>query len=524
MNLDFTRLALTILCVLALGAVGVQAQTLTIALHEEPTAIDPHYQSFTPNVQLAATLFDALVRKNRMAEPEPALAESWQVDGNVWTFHLRRGVTFSDGSPLTAADVVFSFDRVYTIPYSPSSYALYLNQVQAVKALDDYTIQVTTEGPAPVLLANLAMIPILSQRAAQQASQSKTDQAVLDPSALVGTGPFQLVHWQRGQELVIKRNPHYWGTAPAWEQVVFKLIPDGAQRVEALLQDEVDVIEAPPVDEIPHLEKMPTVFVQKVPSTRLMYVGLNQSMSVPSGMAGTLGKNPLTDRRVRAALSLAIDRDYLARNTMNGAAQAAGNLLSYPGFGTSERFGQAPAVDLTLARQLLAEAGYANGFTLSLGASVGGDRNDDRVAQAIADMWSKIGIQVQVELLAPAQFFRQRDNYAFSSYLSGWTVVTGEISHPLLALAVTPDHGLGYGITNWSHYRNSQLDRLVIQATQTLDNNLREKLLQQAAEELLLDYGLLPVLFELSTWAMNQRVRYAGRVDQYTLPQDIHPL
>ena len=514
----------SLLWVIGLNAYAAGTQTLTVALQEEPSAIDPHYQSFTPNVQLAATLFDPLVRKNSQSVPVPALAESWQVDGNTWTFTLRQGVRFSDGSALTAKDVVYSYERVYKIRNSPSSYALYLSQVQEVKAVDDYTVQIITDGPAPVLLENLAMIPILSQRAAAQDGDPNAIQRPIDYKKLAGTGPYQLHYWHRGTELVVARNPYYWDEAPVWDQVVFKPIADGHQRVEALVTGVVDIIEAPPVADLARLETMPAIFIQQVPSTRLMYIGLNQSQVVPEGMAGTLGKNPLTDQRVRAALSLAIDREALVQSVMSGVAQAAGNLLSYPGFGASERFALAPLPDVAKARQLLKEAGYAQGFKLSLGAPVGRYRNDEQIAQAIAAMWGQIGVEVEVELFTPALFFKQRDQYAFSSYLSGWSVMTGEMSNPLIALAMTPDPSLGYGITNWSHYSNHHLDQLIVQAMQTLDEDKRAVLLEQASTMLMVDYGLLPILFEMSTWAMKQSIRYDGRADQFTLPQYTYPL
>ena len=515
--------------VVLLWLIGLQVHaapthTLTVALQEEPTAIDPHYQSFTPNMQLAATLFDPLVRKNSQSVPVPALAQSWQVDGDTWTFNLRQGVRFSDGSFLTAADVLYSYERVYKIRNSPSSYALYLSQVKAVKAIDDYTVQIITDGPAPVLLENLAMIPILSQRAATQDSHSESLSQLINHKSLAGTGPYQLEHWHRGTELAVVRNPYYWDEAPAWDRVVFKLLPDGQQRVEALVTGAVDMIESPPVAEITRLQSMPAIFTQQVPSTRLLYISLNQDQAVPEGMAGTLGKNPLRDQRVRAALSLAIDREALVQTVMSGVAQAAGNLLSYPAFGAGERFALAPLLDVAKARQLLKEAGYAQGFKLSLGAPVGRYRNDEQIAQAIATMWGQIGIEVEVELFTPALFFKQRDQYAFSSYLSGWSVMTGEMSNPLIALAMTPDPSLGYGITNWSHYSNHQLDQLIVQAMHTLDVDQRAILLEQASTMLMVDYGLLPILFEMSTWAMKQSIRYDGRADQFTLPQHIYPL
>lgn len=501
-----------------------QAQTLTIALQREPTSMDPHYQASMPNMQLAMTLFDPLVRTNSQAVSEPALAHSWEVEGNQWTFYLRPNVHFSNGVLLTADDVLFSLSRPYKIQYSPSSYVVYLNQIKELRRLDEHTIQITTHQPAPTLLADLAMIPIISQQTARKMAGANVYQAPLNPEALVGTGPFKLLSWQQGDAITLERNTHYWGAQVAWEQVTFKPMTSGADRVQALVTKQVDLIEAPPIDEIPHLEKMPTVFVQKKPSTRVMYIALNQARAVPGGFQTATETNPLTDHRVRTALSLAIDRTYLARNVMNGAAVPAGNLLSHPAFGVSQELAVAPALQFERALELLHAAGYAQGFKVTLGAPVGLYQNDAGVAQAIADMWSLLGLEVEVLLETPEIFFKLRDQYVFGSYLSAWNASSGEMSQSLKALAMTPDHHLGYGIMNWSHYSNAHLDQLVTQALQTLDADLRQHLLQQAAQELIQDRVVIPILFELSTWAMRHGLRYEGRADQHTLPQYIYPL
>ena len=506
---------------LSLGGLAA-ARDLTIALATEPSSMDPQFHSLTPNIQFSQTIFDPLVRTDANAMPVPCLAESWKVNGNVWVFKLRPNVKFSDGSPFTADDVIFTYARVPKVPNSPSSFTLYLKAIDKIEAVDPLTLKITTKGPAPVLLPNLFMVPIMSKKAASgPAPEGKTTVELNRGDGLIGTGPYKFVSWKRGAEIVLERNPHYWGAKPAWDKVVYRPITNPAARVAALLSGGVDLIENPPTDDLAKLEKDSKLHIQKTPSLRVIYVALNQSKEVPPGMSGTDGKNPLTDKRVREALSLAIDRNAIVARIMDGVAQPAANLLAYPAFGASKKYSTAPAADLAKAKALLAAAGYPKGFTLSLGSPAGRYINDQRIAQTIASMWANLGIKTDVETMAPPVFFKKRDSYAFSTYLAGWAASTGEMAHPLTALVLTHDPKQGMGTTNWSHYSNPELDRLVVEASRTQDDGKRAEMLQQAGNMAMDDFAILPLQFELSVWAMKQDVRYGGRADQLTLVQDI---
>lgn len=524
MNMFKQKAIITAIIATCLGGVSVaQARDLVIALRAEPTSMDPQYHSLTPNTQLSLTLFDPLVRTDSQSKPVPALAETWEVDDDVWTFHLRKDVKFTDGSPLTAEDVVFTYDRVSKVPNSPSSYALYLSTVDNVEAVDDHTVRIKTKGPSPVLLPNLSMVPIMSHKAAAgDAPEGKTTVQLNAGDGLVGTGPYKFVSWQRGSEIVVERNDDYWGEKPDWERVIYRPITNPAARVAALLAGDVDLIEDPPTDDLERLKNENSLYVQETPSLRVIYIALNQGDEVPKGMEGTNGKNPLQDRRVRQALSLAIDRQAIVDRIMGGAAQAAGNLLAFPGFGTTENLSKAPAADLEQAKKLLAEAGYPNGFTVSLGSPAGRYTNDQRIAQTVAAMWARLGVKTNVETSAPAVFFKQRDQYDFSTYLAGWAVSSGEMINPLKSLTMTKDVAKGLGTTNWSKYSNAELDALITQASTTLDDVVRADILGKAGELVINDYGILPLQFELSVWAMKKDVRYDGRADQFTLAQEIY--
>jgi len=519
-TLAFTALAAT-LCFSA----AAQARDLVIALRSEPTSMDPQFHSLTPNTQLSETIFDPLVRTDKVAKPVPSLAESWTVDGDTWTFKLRKDVKFSDGTPFTAEDVVFTYERVPKVPNSPSSYALYLSSIDRLEVVDPHTLKIITKGPSPVLLPNLSMVPIMSSKAAAgSAPEGKTTVELNRGDGLIGTGPYKFVSWKRGAEIVLERNENYWGEPPAWDRVIYRPITNPAARVAALLAGDVDLIEDPPTDDLPKLKENKNLHIQETPSVRIIYIALMQGDEVPPGMEGTNGKNPLKDRRVREALSLAIDRQNIVDRVMGGSAMAAGNLLAYPGFGASEKHSKAPKADLERAKKLLAEAGYPNGFTMSLGSPAGRYTNDQRIAQVVAAMWARLGVKVNVDTMAPAVFFKQRNAFAFSAYLAGWAASSGEMLNPLNSLVVTKQPELGLGTTNWSKYSNPEADKLVLEASRTMADDKRAALLEKAADMIMEDYGILPLQFEMSVWAMKKDIRYEGRADQMTLAQDMTPV
>lgn len=503
-----------------LTAQSAVARDLTVALKTEPSSLDPQYHALTPNNQIAQTIFDTLVMTDGDLKPMPSLAESWTSEGNTWTFKLRSGVKFSDGSPFTADDVVFSYARAGKVPNSPSPFTIYLQKVEKVEAVDPLTVRITTSQPFPLLISNLANLPILSAKAAAgSAAEGKTTAELNNGDGLVGTGPYKFVSWKRGAELVLDRNPHYWGKAPAWDKVTYRPLSSAAARVAALLSGGVDVIEDPPTDDLPRLKKEAGLNIVEKPSARIIYVALDQHGEKTPGITGA-DKNPLLDKRVREALSLSIDRHALVERIMGGVGQPAGQLLPSTMLGASKALAQAPKVDVEKAKKLLTEAGYPNGFTMQLGSPNGRYINDSRVAQTIASMWSRIGVKTTVEAAAPPVFFKNRDSYAYSAYLAGWSVSTGEMSNALNALLVTPDPKKGVGTTNRSRYSNPEMDKLVEEAGVIMDDKVRGEKLAQASEMAMKDYAMIPVHFELSTWGMKKGLNYKGRADQMTLVQD----
>lgn len=506
----------------SLVSFGAAAQELKIGLKTEPTSLDPQYHALTPNIQVSSHLFDALVFMDGQLRPQPSLAQSWKaLDDTTWEFKLRPGVKFHNGTPLTADDVIFTFSRVPKVPNSPSPFTLYIRQVDSIVAVDPLTLKITTKGPAPLLPLDLANIPIMSKASASgSAPEGKTTAELNRGEGLIGTGPFKFVEWQPGARIVLERFDDYWGPKPEWKRVTLRPLTNAAGRVAALLSGDVDLIEDPPTDDLTKLKSDPKLTVAQAVSSRLVFIHFDTFGPTTPSVTGTDGKNPFKDKRVREALSIAIDRAAIVDKVMAGVGLPAADFLPYPMFGTSKDTKPIKA-DPALAKKLLADAGYPNGFGITLGTPSGRYINDDKVAQAVAAMWTRIGVKTQVEASAPAVFFKNRDDFKYSAYLAGWAAATGETSNSMRSLVATPDPQKGMGTSNKGRYSNPALDAKLIEAANTIDEKKREAILKEASLMAMADYALAPLHFELSVWAMKKSITYAGRADQATLSQYI---
>lgn len=498
------------------------AQELKVGLKTEPSSLDPLYHALTPNLQIAFHIHDGLTMADAEGKLYPGLAVSWSPVGDtMWEFKLRPNVKFSDGSPFTAEDLIYTYQRAGKVPNSPSPYTVYLRQIASFEIVDPLTLRIKTDGPAPALPLDLSNVPVMQKKAASAAvAEGVTTEALNRGEGLIGTGPFKFVEWKRGNQLVLERNDLYWGPKPAWKTVVFRPLSNSAARVAAILAGDVDLIEDPPTDDLERLKKDPKLNVSEAVSNRLVYIHFDHVGEPSPGIEGTDGKNPLKDKRVRQALSLAIDRQAIGSRIMENVAIPAGDFLPWPMFGTRK---DAPVekYDLAKAKALLAEAGYPDGFSLALGTPNGRYINDIKVAQAIASMWARLGIKTRVDAAVPPVFFKNRDEYKYSTYLAGWSAQ--EVGNALRALVATPNKEKGMGTTNKGRYSNPAMDAKLEEAMRTVDDVKRSALLQEASLMAIQDYGLLPLHFEKSTWAMKKAIVYPGRSDQMVRADAIKP-
>jgi peptide/nickel transport system substrate-binding protein len=504
------------------------AKELTIGLSAEPSAMDPHFHNLTPNNSLTRHIFDRLTDQDENQFVQPSLALSWRAtDDKTWEFKLRAGVKFSNGDDFTANDVIYSVCRAPRVENSPSSFGIYVRAISGMTAPDPLTVVITTDKPYPLLANELSTIGILSAKANGAGTVTfdrqeckgvgpypKTE-AFNSGEAAIGTGPYRLVRYTKGDRIILERNETYWGDKPVWPRVVFRAISSAGPRVAALLAGDVDLIENVPIQDLARITANPSYKVVKALSNRVVYLHFNYLDDAPPGVADAGGKNPFRDARVRAAISKAIDRDAIVARIMGGIAMPAAEMLPPTMFGANKDVHVAKA-DPDGAKKLLAEAGYPSGFSLTLATPNDRYVNDAQIAQAVAQMLTRIGIKSSIDAMTQSQFFAKRNKREFGFWLAGWLADTGEMSSPLKSLIATPNKDKGMGPTNPGGYSNPKVDALIDQALATIDDAKRGALLAQASRTAMDDYGLLPLHFEMTTWAMRKDLAYVARADQYT--------
>ena len=496
------------------------AKELTIGLASEPTSIDPHFHNLTPNNALNSHFFDALVLFDEKQKVVPGLATSWKaIDDLTWEFKLRENVKWHDGSPFTADDVVFTMNRAGNVPNSPSSFGTYTKGKTAVK-IDDFTVHIKTETPYPLMVTDLTTIMIVSKAKGEGATTGDYNSG----KAAIGTGPFKFVEYVPGDRIVMEANADYWGGAPKWSKVTMKPIKSGPSRVAALLAGDVDVIEGVPTTDIERLKKDPNLQLSSGISNRVIYLHLDHdrkdSPFVKAKDGGPID-NPLRNQKVRQAISMAINRKAIVERVMEGVAIPAGQLLPEGFFGVSPNVEPMP-YDLAGAKKLLAEAGYADGFTLTLHGPNDRYINDARIAEAIGQMLTRLGLKMSVETMTRSVYFKRASRGGpngtpeFSFVLVGWGAGTGEASSPLKSLLHSFDKERGFGASNRGRYSNPEVDKLIEDALATVDDEKRQALLAKATEIAITDVGIIPLHYQVNTWAAKKGIGYRARTDEKT--------
>ncbi len=511
-------------CVITLVACSfaATAANLTVGLGTDVTAIDPHYHNLTPNNNVAAHIFGYLVQRNEKSQLEPGLATEWKtIDPLTWEFKLRKGVKFHDGSDFTAADVVASIERVPTVPNSPSPFTAFTKQIKEMVVVDPLTIRFKTATPYPLMPSDMAQIVIISKSAAK----ATTDDFNTGKAA-IGTGPYKVVRYAKGDRIELARNDAYWGGKTPWEKVTLRLLPQDASRVAALLAGDVQVIENVPTSDVAQLRKDKRVQVFRTVADRLIYLHIDSDRDVSPFVTDKAGKpmtkNPLKDPRVRRAISKAINRPAMVAKVMEGEAIPAGQLVPDFLFGATKNLKVEP-YDPEGAKKLLTEAGYPDGFGLTIHAPNNRYVNDAKIAQAVAQMLARVGIDTKVVAMPSSTYFSQATKLEFSFMLLGWGTGTGEASSSLKALLMTYNRDKGFGTANRGRYSNGKVDALTEDALATVDDAKREALLQRASELAVNDVGVIPLHFQVNLWATRDGITYVPRTDENTLAWKFRP-
>ncbi len=513
------RLGLLVAHVFALTAIvalPAWCAELTIGLGADVTALDPHYHNVTPNNNVAAHVFGYLVQRNEKSQLEPGLATEWKtIDPLTWEFKLRKGVKFHDGSDFTAADVVASIERVPKVENSPSPFTAFTKQIKEMIVVDPYTIRLRTATPYPLMPSDMTQVTIISKAAAKATTEDFNS-----GKAAIGTGPYKLVRYVKGDRIELVRNDAYWGGKTPWEKVTLRVLPQDASRVAALLSGDVQAIENVPTADVAQLRKDKKLQLSRTVADRLIYLHLDSSRDVSPFVTDKAGKplekNPLKDVRVRRAMSKAINRAAIVDKVMEGEAIPAGQLVPEFLFGATKNLKVEP-FDPEGAKKLLAEAGYPDGFGLTIHAPNNRYVNDAKIAQAVAQMLSRVGIDTKVVAMPSSTFFTAGDRAQVQLHARGLEhrhgrgVVVAEGA----ADDLQPRQGLRHREPRPLLERQGR--RADRGRAATVDDVKREAYLQRATELAINDTGVIPLHFQVNLWATRDGITYAPRTDENTL-------
>ncbi len=514
--MDGGRLAAgTLGLLVALVAPTAGAAVLRIAVAEAPVTADPYVARSTADRALARHLFDRLVEVDAGGRLVPGVASSWHSDGaRRWVFGLRANVRFHDGALLSAADVVASLGHAAARPRAVGG-AL---QGATFVALDRSTVAVDTATPDATLPAALTTVAI----AGGDAAGLRTD----DRGAPIGSGPYRLTEFRPGAALRLERYEAYRGNKPEWTEVVVEALARAEDRVAALRAGDVDLVAG--WEALGSAE--PGLAVWRSAGDRLLYLQLDQARGhspFVTASDGTAIDNPLTDLRVRRAIALAIDRELLARAVPDGAAFAAGQLVPPAIFGHDASLSASPSA-AGRARALLAEAGLAGGFRLTLHCPAGRYPGDARVCAVVAQMLSDVGVATTPVTLSPQAFFRRATRGGeggtpeFSAMLLGWLAGASGAASPLRALVHSFAPGQGFGRANRGRFTDPDIDALIEEALATFGRGHRAGLLALATERALDAVAVVPLYFQRAGWATRAGIGYRARRDTLTLAMDAY--
>lgn len=489
------------------GADTEKKDSIVIAVSSDILSMNPYRYNETPTNQFMLHIYETLISFDNNAQVQPGLAETWEVaeDGVTYTFHLRKGVKFHDGDEFTAEDVIASFDKAKN-PDSPSAFSSFFTGVESYEALDDYTVAVKTKDVYPVLLNDLSNVYILKK----ENIEGKTEEEIAD--VVIGTGRYKFVEQVKEDHIDIVANPDHWSGEKPITNVRFRPITNEATRTATMLTGEVDLTVNIPVRDIERLNNTDGVSVITQKGLREIYLNFDSRKDSPFF---TDKPNPMADVRVREAMYRAIDVDTIIKNIMNNYASVMNSYIpeNYNGYQDVER----PAYDPELSKKLLADAGYPDGFEVTLDAPNDRYVNDGNIAQAVAGYFEKVGIKVNLNLMPKANFFSYIKPAENKSMLlmTGWSDSSGEGLTLANDLLHTYDLEKGVGTVNRGHYSNTEIDAILAKANVELDADKRAEYIAEADKIAREDFGYIPLHFEHDTYAVKDAINFTPRMNNY---------
>jgi peptide/nickel transport system substrate-binding protein len=497
---------------------GAFAQTLRWSSQGDPQTMDPYSQNESFTNAWNGQIYEFLVARDKHLDIVPQLATEWKQDGPLkWTFKLRKGVTFHDGRPFTADDVVFSVRRARE---KTSQIAVYAAALGEPKKIDDFTVEFNLTQFNPVFLQHLNTVYIMSKSWCEEHQATKPQDFTNHEETYTalhanGTGPYLLDSRQPDIRSTLKRNPKYWGPIEGnVQEVIYTPIRNAPTRTAALISGEIDFMLDPPPADLERLRTTAGVKVVDGPENRIVYVGMDQARDELL-YSSVKGRNPLKDVRVRRALYQSIDIDLIKAKVMNGQSYPTGAVVA----STNADFND-PDVekrlpyDLAAAKKGLADAGYADGFEITLDCSNNRYVNDEKICLTLAQMWAKVGVKVRVNAMPKSNFFPKLEKLDTSVYMMGWggSITDAEsIFTPVMRNRGTN----GVGSYNYGNYKDDVLDALLESTSHEADTAKRKALIKQAFLREQDQVHYIPLHRQMIPWAARSNVTVAHRADNW---------
>lgn len=505
---------------------GANAERLTWSTATDLITMDPHAASVGINNLGLGQVYEPLITRDQELKLVPALAESWRsIDDTTWEFKLRHGVTFHDGTPFTADDVIFSIMRAKA---PTSDYKVAVASIASVKKADDHTVLVTTSKPDPTLPQWLTTIFVMSKAWAEahdvaQPQDFKGGKENYATRNANGTGPYTLKERVPGVETVMVAYPNYWDrkTFPiGYGELVHKPVKSAATRVAGLIAGDIDVVLDPPLQDIARIDADPKLIVRKDSEIRSIFLGFDMKSPTLRFGSGT-DRNPFLDKRVRQAVYQAISSDGIQRQIMRGLSTPSGSIYSPRLNGYDPKFDKRLPYDPEAARALMKEAGFEKGFTVRLDCTNDRYVNDEAICQSLVPMLARIGIKIELNLRPATQAFPAMLHRDTSFFMLGFDAPTMDPEYLFRFILNTPDGTLG--TWNFGNYSDPKIDELIAKVGTTLDQDKRRELIREVIGITRDDIVYVPLHFQSLTWAMKKSVDLSIRADNKPQFKYAHP-
>jgi peptide/nickel transport system substrate-binding protein len=501
------RKLLVLFTLLTLCSLGLaQSGRLVVAQGVDATTMDPNDQRETPTANVITNMFDALFRRDVDGGLIPWLAtEVTAVDELTWELELREGVTFHNGEPFNAEVAKFNFDRL-TDPERPLNTSDLWTSVESTEVTGDYTIRVTTSRPLATFLTQLTQIYMVPKTYIEE---NGADFFASNP---VGTGPFTFVRWNRDQEVVMRANPDYWQGPPTIEELVIRPIPENSSRVAELLTGGVDIITNLAPEAVGVVNNSGIAQAATVPSIRNIFIVLNVT-----------GEGPLNDPLVRTALNYAVDKETIINTILGGDGVAVGCPLNTYMFGYVEDLCEPFPFDPERARELLAEAGYPDGFGFTMGSPDGRYLNDRQVAEAVVGQLAEVGVQAELRVQEWSTYVGQilERQVPTDAWLIGWGNSQFDADNSIYSLLYGGTVEDAPGGVVFSYLFNNDLDVRLLEARATVDQDRRAELYAEALQIIRDEAPWIFLYQQEDIYGVSNRVNWSPRPDELIWAYDV---